>query len=70
MKRIAELVVKGMGLRDVRFNYTGGKRGWRGDVPQFQFNVEKMRGLGWSSSHTSDEAVEIAIRRILAEDKL
>ena len=43
VKRIAELVVKEMGLHDVRFKYTGGKRGWRGDVPQFQFNVEKMR---------------------------
>ncbi len=70
VKRIAELVAQEMGLHDVRFNYTGGKRGWRGDVPQFQFNVGKMKGLGWSASHTSDEAVQIAIRRILAEDKL
>jgi len=70
VKRIAETVVQEMGLPDVRFKYTGGKRGWRGDVPQFQFNVEKMRRLGWSATHTSDEAVQIAIRRILAEDKL
>ena len=70
VKRIAELVVNEMGIHNVRFNYTGGKRGWRGDVPQFQFNVEKMKGLGWSASHTSDEAVQIAIGRILAEDKL
>jgi UDP-glucose 4-epimerase len=68
--RIAELVVKGMGLSDVRFKYTGGKRGWCGDVPQFRFNVQKMRGLGWTAAHSSDEAVKIAIRRILAEDNL
>jgi len=70
VKKIAEMVVKEMGLSDVQLKYTGGKRGWRGDVPQFQFNVEKMRGLGWSAMHTSDEAVKIAIERILAEDKL
>ena len=68
--RIAELVVKGMGLSDVRFKYTGGKRGWRGDVPQFRFNVQKMSGLGWTAAHSSDEAVKIAIRRILAGDNL
>jgi len=59
-----------MGLPDVRLKYTGGKRGWRGDVPQFQFNVEKMRGLGWTAAHSSDEAVQIAIKQILTEDKL
>jgi UDP-glucose 4-epimerase len=70
VKKIAEMVVKEMGLSNVQLRYIGGKRGWRGDVPQFQFNVEKMRRLGWSATHTSDEAVKIAIERILAEDKL
>jgi UDP-glucose 4-epimerase len=70
VRKIAEMVVQEMGLPDVRLKYTGGKRGWRGDVPQFQFNVEKMRGLGWSATHTSDEAVQIAIKQILTEDKL
>ena len=70
VKKIAETVVQEMGLPDVRLKYTGGKRGWRGDVPQFQFNVEKMRGLGWTAAHSSDEAVQIAIKQILTEDKL
>ena len=28
---IAGIVVYGMGLEDVTFGYTGGKRGWKGD---------------------------------------
>ena len=31
---IARQVVKLMGLKDVQFKYTGGDRGWPGDVPQ------------------------------------
>ncbi|GAJ14366.1 unnamed protein product, partial [marine sediment metagenome] len=31
---IASMVVEAMGLSGVKFIYTGGNRGWRGDVPQ------------------------------------
>jgi UDP-glucose 4-epimerase len=63
--RIAEIVVEEMGLENVKFNYTGGKRGWIGDVPQFQFDVKKMSKLGWSASYSSDEAVRKAVLDLL-----
>jgi UDP-glucose 4-epimerase len=62
---IGEMVVEEMGLKDVRFRYTGGKRGWVGDVPQFQFDVTKIGELGWNARYTSDEAVRKAIRDVL-----
>ncbi|GAH54833.1 unnamed protein product, partial [marine sediment metagenome] len=62
---IAGMLVTGMGLKDVRFHYTGGDRGWPGDVPQVRFNVEKMNRLGWKAKYTSDEAVRQAIQDIL-----
>jgi len=63
--RIAELVVDEMNLRDVQFKYTGGIRGWAGDVPRFQLDISKINKLGWKESNTSDEAVRKAIREIL-----
>jgi len=63
--RIAEIVVEEMGLENVKFKYTGGKRGWVGDVPQFQFDVEKMNKLGWNTSYSSDEAVRKAVLDLL-----
>lgn len=63
--RIAEMVVEEMGLKDVEFKYTGGKRGWAGDVPRFQLDSSKMNKLGWKERYTSDEAVRKAIREIL-----
>jgi UDP-glucose 4-epimerase len=62
---IAKMLVKEMGLNEVKFKYTGGDRGWPGDVPQVRFNVQKMTGLGWKARYTSDEAVKKAIRDIL-----
>jgi len=62
---IAKMLVEEMGLSDVKFKYTGGDRGWPGDVPQVRFNVQKMNNLGWKAEHTSDEAVKKAIKDIL-----
>jgi len=63
--KIAEMVVEEMGLKDVEFKYTGGKRGWPGDVPRFQLDPSKINKLGWKAKYTSDEAVRKAIREIL-----
>ncbi|MCD6482919.1 MAG: NAD-dependent epimerase/dehydratase family protein [Candidatus Aenigmarchaeota archaeon] len=68
VNRIAEMVVDEMKLGDVRFKYTGGKRGWKGDVPRFQFDISKIKKLGWKPQYNSDEAVRKAIRDLLQEE--
>jgi UDP-glucose 4-epimerase len=65
---IGRIVVEAMGLSDVRCAYTGGCRGWPGDVPMVIYNVDKMRGLGWRAKCTSAEAVRIATRRLLGKE--
>ncbi len=64
---IAKMVVKEMGLNNVEFKYTGGDRGWPGDVPQVRLNVDRMNELGWATKYSSDEAVRKAIRDILGK---
>lgn len=63
--RIAEMVTEEMKLTNVSFIYTGGIRGWKGDVPRFQLDAHKINKLGWKASSTSDEAVRKAIRDVL-----
>jgi len=65
---IASVVVEEMGLKGVKFKYTGGDRGWPGDVPQIRFDVTKMSQLGWKPKYTSDEAVRTATRDVLGEE--
>ena len=55
--RIAEIVVEVMGLKDVTFKYTGGDRGWKGDVPRFKYDISKVLSTGWKPMYTSDESV-------------
>lgn len=54
---IAEIVVDVLGLDNVEFKYTGGDRGWKGDVPRFAYDISKVLATGWEPKHTSDEAV-------------
>jgi UDP-glucose 4-epimerase len=57
---IAKLVIEAMGLQP-EVVYSGGQTGWVGDVPYFQYKLDKIRQLGWQSKYTSDEAIVSAI---------
>jgi len=67
--KIVQIVVEEMGLKNVKFNYTGGKRGWPGDVPIVRFDVTKMEKLGWRAKYSSEKAVRIATRRLLGNKR-
>jgi UDP-glucose 4-epimerase len=49
---------------DTRIAYTGGDRGWVGDVPRFRYSTERLSRLGWQPELSSDEAVLRAIDEI------
>lgn len=46
--------------------YTGGDRGWIGDVPRFRYSTEKLARLGWQPKLSSDAAVLRAIDELTA----
>ena len=67
VKRIADIVCEEMGLKDVVYKFTGGKTGWLGDVPKFQYDLSKIHAHGWNEKHISDEAVRLAARSALVQ---
>ena len=64
--RIARIVSAELGL-DPEYEYTGGDRGWTGDVPRMRLSVEKLAALGWEPATSSDDAVERATRELITE---
>ena len=65
--RIAEIVAEEIGLPDVEFTYTGGERGWHGDVPRMRLSIEKIAKLGWKPGHDSEGAVRAAVKANVEE---
>ena len=47
--------------------YTGGSRGWAGDVPRFQYDCSRIHARGWRPSMSSTEAISTAIDELIAE---
>jgi UDP-glucose 4-epimerase len=66
VKTIADIVADEMGV-DPEYEFTGGDRGWTGDVPRMRLSVEKLAGLGWEAPGSSDDAVRRATRELLDE---
>lgn len=66
---IADLAVETVGLDPsrVRYEYTGGERGWRGDVPVVRLNTDRIRSLGWANRRSSREALQESMKALLDE---
>lgn len=64
VKEIAAMVIEEMGL-DATIRYTGGDRGWVGDVPEFKYDLTKINSLGWKAKYSSNESVHLAIQKAL-----
>ena len=65
---IAEAAIKALlGDADVPLRFTGGSRGWKGDVPQVRLDPGALAGLGWRTAYGSDEAVDVAARALAAQ---
>lgn len=62
---IADIVCEKMNLSGIPYHYTGGRGGWKGDVPCYQYNLEKIHNAGWHAAHTSEEAVRLTVENVL-----
>jgi len=68
VREIAEMAVDIVGTRGVtEFDYAGGSRGWKGDVPVVRLNTDRIRALGWSNRWSSRDALRESMTAMLAE---
>jgi UDP-glucose 4-epimerase len=69
VRQIADLAVVIAGLRpeNVRYEFTGGDRGWKGDVPIVRFDCSKIKALGWRNRRSSAEALTDAMEAMRRE---
>ena len=61
---IAKIVSEKMNLKP-KFTFTGGERGWKGDVPKMLLSIDKIKNLGWKSQMNSEKAVRKTLEKLL-----
>lgn len=71
VREIADLVLDAFELdpEKVEYVFSGGDRGWKGDVPVVRLDTEEIRALGWRNQRTSSEALTRAIESLVSDSR-
>jgi UDP-glucose 4-epimerase len=67
VRTVAELCVAHSKNPSASIVYTGGQRGWRGDVPHSRLDSSALSALGFTLSRSSDEAVTLGVKELARE---
>jgi UDP-glucose 4-epimerase len=69
VRMIADLAVECVGreVGETRYEFSGGSRGWKGDIPVVRMNSRRIRSLGWSNKLSSEEALRSSLVSLLDE---
>lgn len=68
--QIAELAAEALGLpAKPALSYTGGRCGWKGDVPVVRLDSSRMHALGWFPKWNSREAIRESLKELVADDR-
>ncbi len=67
---IANLAIECLGFDSgaVRVEYTGGDRGWKGDVPVVRLSSDRLAATGWRCERSSAEALRAAMESMIEDD--
>lgn len=68
VNEIAEIAVKQLEITTpVKFIFSGGDRGWKGDIPIVRMNINKIRSLGWNCNKNSAQAIKDSITALITQ---
>ena len=67
VRNIAAIVVKETGCDGASIEYTGGDRGWAGDIPKAMLSINRLKDLGFKVNYDSEEAVAHTTRVLIKE---
>jgi UDP-glucose 4-epimerase len=69
VREIAAMAIRTVGLKQghVELLFTGGDRGWKGDVPVIRLNCDRLRDIGWECQYTAQSAVRRSLIELLPD---
>lgn len=67
---IADLTVEVLGLkRAPQYRYTGGDRGWKGDVPVVRLNTDRIKSMGWICERNCRQALRQSLLSLAGDER-
>ena len=65
---LANVVCDEMDLKKVRFEFTGGKRGWIGDSPLVYLDTSKAKKYGWIPTIKIEDGIRETVRYLITQE--
>jgi len=62
VREVVGIVLKELGLRDVRLEFAGGRRGWVGDSPLVHLDTTRIKALGWQPETSIEDGIRRTVR--------
>jgi UDP-glucose 4-epimerase len=67
---LADIVCETLKLTNVKYIYTGGKRGWIGDTPFVHLDIRRISDLGWKPEHSVADTIKNTIHYLSVNEHL
>jgi UDP-glucose 4-epimerase len=64
--RLAEIVCDELKLKQ-KFRYTGGDRGWKGDVPVTILSIDKALKVGWKPKYDCEKSIRRTVGYLIGK---
>lgn len=68
--KVADIVCQEMNLPNVKYNFTGGERGWIGDSPFVHLDISKLQKAGWKPKTSIEEGVRHTVKYLIKNSDL
>ncbi len=70
VSEIADLAVEILSIHPLpKYKFTGGDRGWKGDVPIVRLNTNRIQSLGWRCSRNCREALKESLISLSQDER-
>lgn len=71
VREIAELAIEVVGIAPglTTMVFSGGERGWKGDVPIVRLSTERIRRLGWVNRLDTRQALRASLEAMIVDNR-
>ena len=68
LKILANIVCDEMDLKNVKYEFAGGKRGWIGDSPLVHLDTTKAKEFGWIPRIKIEDGIRETVRYLISKE--
>tara|TARA_Y100001933_G_C18958591_1_gene547122 strand:- start:553 stop:1494 length:942 start_codon:yes stop_codon:yes gene_type:complete len=66
--KLADIICEEMNLDKVKYEFTGGKRGWKGDSPLVHLDTKKAKEYNWKPTISIEDGIRNTVRYLLSDE--